>query len=63
MEQYPRIEIEQEEFNVYVVRYTSWIQRETIGAFPYSHDGEYDSLALAIEKAKQLKAKLSGIAA
>lgn len=53
--EYPRIEIEQEEFHVYVIRYESFFQHETIAAFPYGYDSDDTKLDDAIKSAKEFK--------
>lgn len=49
---YPKLEIEQEEFNVYVVRYDSFFQRTTLERFPYGYESDDQPLADAIQQAK-----------
>ncbi len=50
---YPKFEAETEEFNVYVVRYDSFFQRETLAQFPYGTDSYDDPWKVAFDKAKE----------
>lgn len=50
--QYPKIEIEQTEFNVVVVKYYSWNNYEELAHFPYGYKSDEDSSDVAVQKAK-----------
>lgn len=50
--EYPKLEIEQTEFNVLVVRYYSWSHYEKLAHFPYGYKSDEDNSEVAIKKAK-----------
>jgi hypothetical protein len=49
---YPRIEIDQNEFNVLVIKYYSWSHKEELARFPYGYKSDEDSSEVAVQKAK-----------
>jgi hypothetical protein len=49
---YHSIEIEQNEFNVVVMKYYSWSHKEELARFPYGYKSDEDSSEVAVQKAK-----------
>jgi hypothetical protein len=49
---YPRIEIDQNEFNVLVIKYYSWSHYDELARFPYGYKSDEDSSEVAVQKAK-----------